>query len=260
MAKNKFYAVKYGLTPGIYTDWETCKQQIDGFSGAVYKSFKTIEEAQGFLDGQQKSKDDEKQVSATVYHQDDIVCDTPYAFVDGSFNPHTGVYGYGGFLCVGNTKYLLMGFDNQPEMSSMRNVAGEIAGSIAAVLKAEELGLQEITMFYDYKGIEQWATGSWQTNKKTTQEYAQFMQSYERRVNVVFQHVKGHSGVEGNELADVMAKTAVGIGLTKKQQALYDTIDSSIIDIKKVSRPLPSGVEEMLEQELHKCSEHDGLE
>ena len=33
--KNKdkvaFYAVKYGLVPGIYTTWEECKIQINGY-------------------------------------------------------------------------------------------------------------------------------------------------------------------------------------------------------------------------------------
>ena len=48
MAK-KFYAVKKGITPGIYETWEACRLQIHGFSGAVYKGFDTEEEAQLFL-------------------------------------------------------------------------------------------------------------------------------------------------------------------------------------------------------------------
>ncbi len=41
MAKNKFYVVWVGREPGIYNSWEECTQQIHGFAGAVYKSFKT---------------------------------------------------------------------------------------------------------------------------------------------------------------------------------------------------------------------------
>lgn len=41
MAKqNKFYVVWQGKQPGIYTDWEDCKEQINGHDGAKYKSFK----------------------------------------------------------------------------------------------------------------------------------------------------------------------------------------------------------------------------
>lgn len=40
MTKQKFYVVWKGKLPGIYTSWEDCKKQIDGFPEAVYKSFK----------------------------------------------------------------------------------------------------------------------------------------------------------------------------------------------------------------------------
>lgn len=37
--KAKFYVVWLGHRPGVYTDWPTAKQQIDGYKGAKYKSF-----------------------------------------------------------------------------------------------------------------------------------------------------------------------------------------------------------------------------
>ena len=40
MAKQKFYVVWKGKLPGIYSSWEACKKQIDGYQDAVYKSFK----------------------------------------------------------------------------------------------------------------------------------------------------------------------------------------------------------------------------
>ena len=43
--KPKFYAVWEGHAPGVYRDWKTCQQQISGFSGAKYKSFGSLEEA-----------------------------------------------------------------------------------------------------------------------------------------------------------------------------------------------------------------------
>ena len=41
MAKQKFYVVWKGRESGIFNSWEECTQQIHGFAGAVYKSFKT---------------------------------------------------------------------------------------------------------------------------------------------------------------------------------------------------------------------------
>ena len=46
---SKFYAVKKGKIPGIYNSWDDCKKMVDGFPGAVYKSFKTLEEAEAFV-------------------------------------------------------------------------------------------------------------------------------------------------------------------------------------------------------------------
>lgn len=43
--KPKFYVVWEGRQPGVYTSWAECKQQIDGYKGARYKSFATQEEA-----------------------------------------------------------------------------------------------------------------------------------------------------------------------------------------------------------------------
>ncbi|MCM1451449.1 MAG: ribonuclease H family protein [Clostridium sp.] len=45
MASRKFYVVFKGYQPGIYDSWDECKAQIDGFSGAAYKSFPSCEEA-----------------------------------------------------------------------------------------------------------------------------------------------------------------------------------------------------------------------
>ena len=45
----KLYAVHKGRKPGIYTTWEECKKQIDGFSGPIYKKFDNITSAELFL-------------------------------------------------------------------------------------------------------------------------------------------------------------------------------------------------------------------
>ena len=45
------YAVKEGRTRGIFEDWESCKQSVNGYSGAQYKSFPTREEAEKYVCG-----------------------------------------------------------------------------------------------------------------------------------------------------------------------------------------------------------------
>lgn len=43
--KRKFYVVWKGLSPGIYDSWQECEAQVQGFAGARYKSFNSIEAA-----------------------------------------------------------------------------------------------------------------------------------------------------------------------------------------------------------------------
>lgn len=46
-----YYAVAKGRSKGVYTDWNACKDNVTGYSGAVYKKFLTMLEAQAFLAG-----------------------------------------------------------------------------------------------------------------------------------------------------------------------------------------------------------------
>ena len=45
----KYYAVKVGKTTGIFDNWSECNESIKGFSGAEYKSFTSLEEAEAYL-------------------------------------------------------------------------------------------------------------------------------------------------------------------------------------------------------------------
>ena len=152
---SKFYAVKKGKIPGIYNSWDDCKKMVDGFPGAVYKSFKTLEEAEAFVgaEGSSRKRSEKAEKPDTGKQEQNPAV---YAFVDGSYNIATKVYGYGGFLIHNGEKEVLQGSGNDAEMASMRNVSGEILGAMAAVERAIELKLPEVTIYYDYMGIEMW--------------------------------------------------------------------------------------------------------
>ena len=47
----KYYAVRKGTVTGIFRTWEECKKNVHGYSGAEYKSFKTLEEAEAYMKG-----------------------------------------------------------------------------------------------------------------------------------------------------------------------------------------------------------------
>ena len=137
----------------------------------------------------------------------------PYAFTDGSFDKNTSTFGYGGFLIANGKEYIIQGSSRDPELAASWNVAGETCGAMAAIEKAKELGLKELTIYYDYMGVEKWATGEWKTNKEVSRRYRNYVLGC--GIKLSFVHVKGHSGIPGNERADKLAREAA-LGLEKK--------------------------------------------
>ena len=46
-----YYAVAKGSKTGVYTNWNDCKEQVNGYSGASFKKFSTASEASAFVNG-----------------------------------------------------------------------------------------------------------------------------------------------------------------------------------------------------------------
>ena len=200
MAK-KYYAVKKGRNTGIFTSWEPCRASVTGYSGAQYKSFFTLEEAEDYLEGNREA------VAESSKEEDKDICT---AYVDGSFDLSKKAYSYGCILLYqGERREISRAFIGGEDVS-MRNVAGELEGAMAAMKFCEERKIKTLHLYYDYQGIESWATGEWKRNRSGTIRYKEFYDSL-KNVKVVFHKVKGHSGVELNEAVDRLAKAALGI-------------------------------------------------
>lgn len=201
----KFYAVKTGLKPGIYTNWDDCKANVLGFSGAVYKSFLTKEEAETYMG----TTGSVKKVASNSNLK--IQGDTAVAYVDGSFDVKTNRFSYG---CVINyaeeeTKFHKAMADEN--LVGMRNVAGEIKGSEEAIRYCIGRGIKKVVIIHDYDGISKWVTGEWSAKNPGTQAYRDFCKGVSGIIEVSFISVKGHTGDIGNEEADRLAKEALGI-------------------------------------------------
>lgn len=204
----KYYAVKKGFETGIFTSWEECFDKVIGYSNAEYKSFKTREEAEEYmLEGKVEEND-----GGTRFEHHDSNKKILTAYVDGSISDKVHAYSFGCVL-IENDKVIdelyERGYDT--DLLSMRNVAGEILGSRTAVEYALKNGYDVVHIYYDYKGIEEWATGGWQAKKKGTKEYRDFMKEAMKKVDIKFHKVKAHTGVKYNECADKLAKYALGI-------------------------------------------------
>lgn len=76
--KQKYYVVWKGRKRGIYSTWEECKNQVDKFTGARYKSFPTKAEAeaafkQGWTGTNKRSTSSSKDQAGSVQTNDYIL-------------------------------------------------------------------------------------------------------------------------------------------------------------------------------------------
>ncbi len=210
MAGKKYYAVKAGRETGIFTSWDACKAQVQGYSGASYKGFATLQEAQAFLSGAGACETSD--CADSTLHLEQLSDGEMVAYVDGSFLLEQRRYAFGAVIFYNGKEYRFHGSDNDLDLADMRNVAGEIMGAEHAFAFALEQGARLLHVYHDYEGISKWCTGEWQAKKPGTQAYREYYADAKSKgLEIRFHKVKGHSGDQYNELADQLAKSALGI-------------------------------------------------
>lgn len=75
--KKNFYAVGKGRETGIFGSWDEAKEKVSGFKGAVYKGFKTWEEAEEWFedytdDQERKTKEEKKEKENEVHEESEM--------------------------------------------------------------------------------------------------------------------------------------------------------------------------------------------
>ena len=237
----KFYVVWEGRERGIFTDWDRCKAQIDKFAGARYKSFKTRAEAEAAFRGSSEASIG-KPHKAVARNTGKVprtysaaeVAELPVhtkIFADGGCEPNPGKAGSGvAVYRDGLVDELWYGLYN-PRGT---NNTAELNALHQALLMAEKEIESEVTVAifcdsrYAIQCVTQWAV-SWEKKgwKKPGGDiknldliqpaYALFTR-LKKSVQVL--HVNGHTGLEGNELADRMS--IHGIDTKEKAFARYE--------------------------------------
>lgn len=208
----KFYAVKEGLVPGIYKSWPEAQEQVKGYSGAIFKSFSTLEEAQFFITGDTEPQKEEihslDNTEETVDEMQDS--STVEIYVDGSYSTEPPFYGSGWVAVKDKDILSRRSFSgNDARYIDSRQVPGEVFACIDAINWAKKNEFETVIVSYDYEGIEKWATGKWSANKNVSIDYVTLYKQASQGIKVIFKKVKAHSGVNFNEVADKLAKGAL---------------------------------------------------
>jgi ribonuclease HI len=223
MAK-KYYVVWSGRRTGVFDDWETTRQLVDGHPGARYKSFPTLAEAQSAFRAGATALPRRKAAKRVVAGEEvstekDEKTDT-VIFCDGACEPNPGNAGSGMAVYrddkLSELRYGLYtpaGTNNIAELNALHQ---------ALLLAEQEIESERTVMIrsdsvYGLNAITKWAAGWEQKGWRRTggeimnlelikKIYADFCRIGSR---VKLKHVSAHVGIEGNELADRMAMYAV---------------------------------------------------
>lgn len=243
----KFYVVKKGRTPGIYTTWAECLAQVDKFSGAVYKSYKSREEAEEAFGANLSSKPSapsqttvRKKKSAVAQRDSVSVLTDEIRFAiycDGACSGNPGRSGSGLAIYEEGKKPVL--FYGAADEIGTNNTA-----ELKALLRALELAAETLhkpvailsDSKYSIECVVNWAYGwkakGW-TKKGGDIKNLDLIKAahalYDAiKDKVIISHVRGHAGVEGNELADRMAVIASSVGNVVFEEYRYESISDVI--------------------------------
>lgn len=139
-------------------------------------------------------------------------------YTDGSYNVRESNIVFGGYVVLISTDSgdkPLWGrrvYTTNTAWTSMNNVGGELIGAITSFTEAfrtaNEYGITQIDVYHDYEGVAHWITGRWAARKPATGLYVELVSALKKQypnIHLVFHHVKGHSGNEYNEIADMIA-------------------------------------------------------
>ncbi|MEL6388556.1 MAG: ribonuclease H family protein [Bacteroidota bacterium] len=155
--KQKFYVVWVGATPGIYDSWDQCKLQIQGYPGAKYKSFRSLQAAQQAFD--QAATDHigtgPKSSVMTEFSTEGIIWDS--LSVDAACSGSPGVMEYRGVWTQDRTEV----FHRGPYEWGTNNV-GEFMALIHGIAWLQKQGMHNIPIYSDSR-----TALAWLRNRKT---------------------------------------------------------------------------------------------
>lgn len=230
--KQKFYVVWKGRKPGIYKTWDECKSQTDGFAGAIFKSFPSASEAETAFARKPKEGSKTNGKPSTAKAKSISIESDAYAiFCDGGCDPNPGPSGTGMAVYMkgqihehwcgrhesegSNNRAELFGILESLNYTKMLSDAGQVTGKQKAIIYCDsQYAINCVT-----KWSKAWRKNGWRTkngdpvrNQEIVEAARQMFVAVSDVVEI--RKVKGHSGVEGNELADQLA----GIARARKMQ------------------------------------------
>ncbi|MGO9147896.1 MAG: ribonuclease HI [Desulfomonilia bacterium] len=217
--KKRFYAVVRGRTPGIYTLWfgpGGAEEQIRGFTGALYRGFTTMPEAQDFMLYPRytpASKPTARHHEETEESTRDVQNRPIHIYTDGGCIENPGPGGYGVVIIEEDKRSELSGgyrltTNNRMELMACIQALRALKQRSNAVLFTDS---QYVANAIRKGWALKWRSRNWMRDKThravNSDLWAELLGLIERH-DMVFCWVRGHAGNPENERCDVLAKKA----------------------------------------------------
>jgi ribonuclease HI len=261
--KSKFYAVSKGSECGIYNDWSSCKEVVNGVACAKYQSFTSLADAVEFMNQNDFLHDsivlnirdktsgksctfslkeycsnygvDIPTVTKAPYSPDpNSTVNIPIINIDGAC-VNNGVSDAVGGVGVywGPDHHMNLSRRLPDESQQPTNNRAELYAAIEAVKQAKHIGLGEIIIRSDSEYVVEGATSYFQNWKKTGELKTRknrdlwiYLDSILDNIQIQWSHVKGHSGDPDNCAADLLANNG-----TQVSDKCIDAVPAEYFDV-----------------------------
>lgn len=215
---SKYYAIKNGRVNGIYRDWPTAQVQVNGFKGAVYKSFKTEKEALEYMNGENiKEIKEIKEIKVIKNSNPKFVKPDNVElliYTDGSSKNKVGGYA---FLVIDLATDTIIKEDSGLIPGVCSNQKAELVAIHKALLYIQSLRFKKIMLRTDSNWSIQcfisyiygWLKNGFYTAKKEPVKHKELiMEIYQLLLikPIIFEHIYSHEGEIYNEKVDKLAK------------------------------------------------------
>ena len=130
-------------------------------------------------------------------------------YVDGSFKPSLSDRSGYGFAAIIDDECIHKLSGRTAENALSRQIDGELEATIKALEWAIYNDFTHACVYYDYLGIEKWATNEWKAKSVIARSYKTRIAIILTNIQVTWYKVKSHSGNKWNELADELASESL---------------------------------------------------
>ncbi len=221
--KPKFYVIWTGRETGIFFDWASVQSLVTGYPGAKFKAFESHESAVAAF-GAGPAKSPPRSPTPTLKSSTPKQVINPNIditiFCDGGCDPNPGpsgsglvVYLRGQLIEMHYGLYQAAGTNNTAELNALHQALLIARSRLTAGLTVQIL----CDSMYSINAMTTWALGwkarGWQkkvgelANRDLIIRMHDDYLALDGQVNI--DHIKAHTGVEGNELADRLSLLAI---------------------------------------------------